>query len=363
MSRAFFAICLTLPGIFTIAQVSNNNIKDRTELLLNASPVHSNTNNASVEWNCINKALTNKCLVYHNDQWFHFTPDHNGKFFLNISSQQCRDQRGIQAIVIEGNPCEIKTYKILQCISKIHQDDVFIELDSLKSGVQYLVNIDGFLGDFCDFDIQFSSKPTGLPRVMSNRDTLNMKTSLKGSVVTIQWSVDETVAEEIKNFKVFRLEKGVQKSSLIGEAPLKANALGDYSKDYMLQDSLVKPGNYLYRIFGVQKETEYPILLDQQPVSFRPSNASEEGSTWAYIPIDLKEGDPFLVLVFNRVDYSLLRKYTGEFNQAKDSTFEVNLNEFVATGVKEFIILTSEKNSRQSKEFYFMFDGTKIVKQ
>ena len=90
LSFFLLVICFTLA-----AQVSNNNIGSRTELILDAAPTHSTTANSSVEWACVNKSLTNKCLIYHNDQWFHFTPQTNGKLFLNIASQQCRDLQGI----------------------------------------------------------------------------------------------------------------------------------------------------------------------------------------------------------------------------------------------------------------------------
>ena len=362
LNKLLYSIGFLLGFSSLTAQVSNNNIQNRAELILNATYLHSNTNHSSVEWNCINKALTNKCLVYHNDQWFHFTPNRNGNYFLNISAQHCRDLRGIQVIVIEGNPCEVNTYKILQCISKIHYDDVFIELDTLKAGTQYLVNIDGFLGDFCEFDIQFSEAPKGFSQVNINLDTLGMKVALKDSVATIRWSVHESIAEEITSLRVYRFSQNDKKSVLVKELSLRSNALGDYEKEYLVTDSLSKYDSYTYRVFGIQKNTEYPLLLDEQKVSFyRYKKPNEEILTWVYIPLELKNGDRYQVLVFNRVDYATLRKYTGEFDASKDTTFEINLKEFVDGGIKEFIILASEVNSNQSKEFYFRFDGRKIV--
>jgi hypothetical protein len=50
-----------------VAQVENNNIISRSELIVDGDWIHSTTANNSVEWSCVNKALTNKCLVYHND--------------------------------------------------------------------------------------------------------------------------------------------------------------------------------------------------------------------------------------------------------------------------------------------------------
>jgi len=362
LMRLLLTTLLLFINLVLVAQVSNNNISNRTELILDASWIHSSTENSSVEWACVNKTLTNKCLVYHNDQWFHFTPQTSGKFFLNISSQQCRDLRGIQAIVIEGNPCEISTYRILQCIPKIHQDDVFIELDSLKAGTQYLVNIDGFLGDFCQFEIQFSQFPKGIPRIAPNLDSLNLKTSLKSNVVTIQWTVHEALANEINLFKIFRFGRGEEKSTLIKELPIRANALGDFDHEYSLYDSLSVPNTYTYRIFGIQKNSEYPLLLDEQEITYYNRNKPPATlTTWVYIPLALKNGSPYQVLVFNRMDYSLLRKYSGNFDDAKDATFEMNLQEFVNAGVKEFIVLASELDSNHPKEFYFRFDGKRIV--
>ena len=73
----------------------------------------------------INKELTNKCVIYHNDQWFTSEANIGGTYYLNISSQKRRAAKGIQAIIIEGNSCEDATYKVLHCIPQISQQDVF----------------------------------------------------------------------------------------------------------------------------------------------------------------------------------------------------------------------------------------------
>ncbi|MFZ2905876.1 MAG: hypothetical protein WAZ98_06715 [Cyclobacteriaceae bacterium] len=344
-----------LPCIVGVAQVSNNNITDRSELVQNAVATHSNTNNASVEWDCVNKKLTNKCLVYHNDQWFHFTPDRDGKFFLNVSSQQCRNRQGIQVIVIEGNPCQINTYKILRCISKIHQDDAFIELDSLKAGIQYLVNIDGFLGDFCQFDIQFSTTARGFPGTMHNLDTLNMTAARTGRNVTIRWSVHESIAETTSVFRIYRKQQQDVKFTRIQDVSLHANALGDFVKTCEATDTLSRPGTYVYQIFGLRKETEYPVLLDEQTVSYKP------GLRVVHIPLKLKEGAPYLVMVFNKANNTMLRKYTGTFNRADGEIFEINLDTFIDAGANEFVVLASEVNAQKPGEFYFRYDGERFV--
>lgn len=201
----------------------NNSINARLRLILDEAALNSSTDNASVEWSCINKELTNKCLVYHNDQWFDFTVPKPGTYFLNVSSQECREKKGVQAVIIEGNPCEIKTYKILKCLSQIRQDDVFIRLDSLKPQITYLVNIDGFLGDFCDFKIQLSSRADGQPletkRPASRKDQ-------QRSIVRFEWTVSGERIEDIQKFKVYRRKSTSIKSVLVSEQYSMRNAYG-----------------------------------------------------------------------------------------------------------------------------------------
>ena len=182
------------------AQVVNDNISNGSRLILDSASIYSSTDEASVEWQCINKALTNKCLIYHNDQWFTFNVKSDGSYYLNISSQNCRDSRGIQAIVIEGDPCQVATYKIPYCIPRISQQNVFIELDGIRSNTRYLVNIDGIVGDFCDFNIQLSSRPAGLSGFARNLDTLKLSSSNYKNIVTLRWTLPKTYNDNIDAF-------------------------------------------------------------------------------------------------------------------------------------------------------------------
>lgn len=246
----------------SMAQVTNNNIADRIELKLN-EPAHSNTHHASVEWNCINKALTNKCLIYHNDQWFYFTPPENGTYYINIASQQCKKRLGVQLILIEGNPCEVKEYKLKRCINKIHQDDVFVTLDSLKANTQYLVNVDGFLQDFCEFNITFSDKPDGLPESRSSQHTLELKTETKDKVVTLNWRVGLDWVDRVEKFEVYRVKVGELKSECINKQTVRRNALGLFEENYTYSDTLQQDGQYEYTILMQDKNNDSRTLLDR----------------------------------------------------------------------------------------------------
>jgi hypothetical protein len=245
-----------------IAQVTNNNIADRIELKIN-EPVHSNTHHASVEWNCINKSLTNKCLVYHNDQWFYFTPPDRGTYYINIASQGCKKSLGIQLIVIEGNPCETNSYVIKRCIEKIHQDNVFIALNELKANTQYLVNVDGFLNDFCEFDVSFSDKPNGLPESLVSQHVLELKTETKDKLVTLTWRAGLSWIDSVEQFEVYRLKEGELKSVRVDRQTVRRNSLGLFDENYSYTDTLHQDGQYEYTILaeGISKNDRR--LLDQ----------------------------------------------------------------------------------------------------
>jgi len=346
----FIAINFTLG-----AQVINNRIEDRLELKLDSTSTPSTTANATVDWSCINKALTKKCLVYHNDQWFQFTPPTKGKYFLNLSSQQCRDLQGVQLIIIEGNPCEVASYKILQCIPKIFQDDVFVELDSLQANMNYLVNIDGFLGDFCEFDIQFSSTPRGLPRTGISFDTLNLAAQINTKGVLLEWHVDQSLLEKISKFEVYRFKIGEVKSTLTFVMSARGNALGAFVENYSFTDTLSARGMYQYKIIGVEREAESRLLLDQVKINFNPLTSPEK-QTIVKVPFLFASKGRVEIFVINKADHDLLDYSVREF--VEPETVSINLTKFVDYGIQQFWIKLRHIRSKELKQHIFVMNET-----
>ena len=43
--------------------------------------ITSNTTGCTVQRACVDERLTGKCIEYHNDQWFEFTPKVSGRYF------------------------------------------------------------------------------------------------------------------------------------------------------------------------------------------------------------------------------------------------------------------------------------------
>lgn len=347
----FRLVILLLAGFNSIAQVANNNIEERLHLDLN-KPISSSTAGANVQWKCINKALTNKCLVYHNDQWFSFTVDKPGNYFINISAQKCRDARGIQMIVIEGNPCEVSTYKILECISQIRSEDVFVEMNSLKTNTQYLVNVDGFLGDFCSFNIELAEKPKGLPRKDVNLDTLKIESRLEKKVVTLKWSIDEKMARDISEFKVFR------NTNLVSEIGMSRNAYGLAGNAFEFIDTLDATGTYNYNIYGIRESDNMPLLLSQRKFTVGEERLPEKNIVSKILPLRLmfKEHDVFQLRLYNYDGDHLLWKHDGEA-QGEGELFMIDPQPYVAYGLRKFQLLVLNGDGKRVDEIYFRVDG------
>ncbi len=348
MTWIFLRWLLIMPvllGSQAVAQVTNNNIANRIELKLD-SPARSNTHHASVEWDCINKALTNKCLIYHNDQWFSFTPSQSGTHYINIAAQQCKKRLGIQLIVIEGNPCEVESYKIKRCINKIHQNDVFVQLDSLEAGTQYLVNVDGFLEDYCEFAITFSDKPAGLPELLASQRALELKTTTTDKTVTLTWRAASDWVDRVERFEVYRQKTGEAKTERINIQAVRRNALGLFDEYYTYTDTLQQDGQYEYTILMEDKTTYNRTLLDRVQVkhTFAQKYVAEVPLKFEYpgrLNIDVIDAER------KKVVKTLSHDYQKPVTLSIDLSFQVN---YVA---KRFWVRVRQPETKQTEVFAF----------
>jgi len=350
-------VCLFIVVFFNPAfsQVSNNQIDQRFQLVLDDQPTHSTTANSSVEWGCVNKALTSKCLVYHNDQWFSFKVDAPGTYYLNISSQQCQKWQGLQVIVIEGNPCETETYSLIHCVPKVSQDDTFVELSSIKSNTLYLLNIDGFLGDFCEFDIRLSSRPAGLPVRFAFSDSVKVKSYVSERQVYLTWTASDELLNSIETFRVGR-KKNTEVKSKWTEVALKANAYGKFITDYSLTDTLPEQGTYTYMILGLKKESGYPVFLHEQRISFWEKTRLSLQQAYVYITPDFEKEAPLEILVLNAYTDEVLKKSSQDYNPKKDTNIGIYVTPFIGQGIKNFVVRIKNTKTKEFRRFYFRLD-------
>lgn len=335
-----------------MAQVTNNNIKDGSVLMLDAASIQSSTAHATVEWDCINRslrALTHKCLIYHNDQWFTFHVNKPGNFYLNIAALTCRDARGIQAIILQGNPCTTKQYKILKCIPKIEGNDVFIAMDSLLAGNDYFVNIDGFLGDFCKFEIQFSAIPKGILYTANSLDTLSLKADVTGKVTNLHWTASEPLLQTLERFQVYRKRKGEAALQVAVIAPV-LNTAGKYITNYSAMDVLSTAGIYTYEVIAVYKDSLLKEVLDRESVSFSPSVNLDP---FLHVSLDYKTGTKIQLMLIDEIRDVVLKQNTFVFNAKQDTQQKIYIGDYLDKGISHFLVVSTNLKTFEKRVYKF----------
>ena len=366
MARSL-SVCLLIlalrAGSTVTAQVVNNQIDERILLRVNEEPLPSSTAHATVEWRCVDKSLTRKCLVYHNDQWFSFKVDAPGKYFINIAAQQCKTGKGVQLIVIEGNPCEVETYRLLRCIPQIRQEDVFIELDSLMPGVEYLLNVDGFLGDFCQFEINVADRPSGLP--MQWKEVLELPRSfqLQDSIVSLTWQLPDSLLTNFGHFLVYR-KQPLSKLMRHGFVAGRSNAYGSIQRKYTFTDTLHQVGLYQYQIVGITPD-DIPVLVAEENINYNAITHPAQDPQPAVVKIALLYTAPTRLsfVLYNQTESMTLEKWKVEFNPVTDGLYKVDLSKWIQQDHRSFLLLVMDEFTHVATEYYFRWDGSRIIKE
>jgi hypothetical protein len=243
-----------------IAQVANDNIENR-RLLRAEETITSSTVSCTVQRACVDERLTGKCIEYHNDQWFEFRPPTAGTYYVNIGGQRCRDVRGVQLVVLTGTPCQPATYRILSCTSLGTQDDLYVPMPNLQAGQAYLLDVDGYLKDYCSFTLQVSGQAWGLPVVPA--PAVPQGPPAMSRVVALAWQVPDSLASA-RYCRVLRRELHEFRAREIWRQPLAVNTYGQRQLAYTITDTLAAPGQYLYQIVAEGEPADGPPTLLQQ---------------------------------------------------------------------------------------------------
>lgn len=339
------------------AQVNNDNVANRIRLEPDAPPLPTTTASSTVEWGCLNQALTGKCLVYHNDQWYSFQVSEPQSYFLNISRLTCRNSNGIQIILIEGNPCETKNYKVLHCIRQIKNEEVFIPLGMVVANMTYLIEIDGFDGDYCDFDIQISRRPSGLPmkyEELKHSEAAVGASSQKDSLVDISWKVPPGWLEQVDQFRVYLLKEGGI-FRLERALPATKNAYGKPADSYRLQDTLAAPGNYLYRVLGYPQNSQ-PLLMTEVRVSYVKRKKAPPVTQSIVIDPLFNQVAAYAVRVYEGQQLTVIHEVSGTYDPEQPAPIEIDMKDFIARGYRTYMVVLINKTTRESKEFYYRVD-------
>jgi hypothetical protein len=359
----FLIFCL----VESKGQVINDNIENRLELKLN-EPRLSNTTDCTLQWKCLNHALTKKLIQYHNDQWFFFKSTTTEQLFINISGQDCRDLRGVQIMVIGGFACIPESYEILECISLGDQDDVFLKLDHLDTGQEYLVLIDGYLNDFCSFEIELSEIPKGFP--IENSGLVPMElVPISDLHLEIFWSVPDSISNLVRQYEIFRKDDLAFNSLLIHEIPQGFNAKGAPRLDYVVEDILPDFGAYYYKIIGIGDMDRFLIakrlLSYNRPPRYKADSISsltntdssaskmENIQSWLEVDLHYPRACKLKISIYNASSQSLLKQFYFNYNPS-NRLIKTNIKEFEEKGIFYYRVEVANEESGEKKSHLIM---------
>ncbi len=347
MSKKFFPLLLYILCQWTCqGQVINDSLKNAIPIALE-SFLFSSTAGCTVEWTCVDEKLTGKCIKYHNDQWFYIRPSQDGDYFINISGQNCRDQKGVQLVVGTGEPCD-SSYSILSCTSLATQDDVFVPLESLSANVKYWLNVDGYLEDNCRFYIEWSRSPKGLPTSAKSTVTMDIKNRSRAGVFCLDWKISPEQANSWSHFELYRRERSEKRHLLKKTIPLLSNAKGDHQRHYTTCDS-TDQRQYHYRLLAYPRQG--PPLVLKSFLKKKESDPMELHGNSLPLHLNYKNGTSITVSVRDARRKTLLKNIDFLYKKKLHETILLDIKTLRVRGI-ERLEIDIRDNDNEVRQHY-----------
>ncbi len=212
------------------------------------------------------------------------------------------------------------------------------------------MNIDGYLGDFCKFNLELSRIPKGLPITTSINKLIKLKGTAANEAVILKWYATQSQLDSIGSFEIYRSKKTEVKSTLIASIPVYSNALGSRNENYAHIDSLFSDGEYRYRVIGISKITHSRTLLDEVLVEFYP-----EHDYTAIIPLNFSKKGALTIFILD-AENSNRTLHAGQYNYLQPGNLPVSLTEYAQIGIKRFWIKIRNERTKESRLFGYYID-------
>lgn len=322
-------------------QVSNDNAAGAITLFVDSAYYRSTTTHCTIEEACINRALTAKCLVYHNDQWFNFHTGDSVVYYLSVKNQNCRDIKGVQLLVIDGCICQPATYNILECISLATQDDISLALHQLKPNHSYIINLDGYLNDFCAFEIGISTRP---PDFHLRTDLKSdVKTQVQNGKIEFQWQLNEELINwGTTKFEIFRRFQSEKRFSILKQIEVERSVNGRYTIDYHTVDTLTQSGTYDYKVLALSLEGEKIVL--SEPSFHVYSNAINPNLI--FLDLDVKRKAVVNVAIYSYPFKHLLGNYKAPYTDH----FQLDLTPYLVQDTRQVQLVITDLTGDLKRE-------------
>lgn len=152
---------------------------------------------------------------------------------------------GVQLVLLTGEPCDPRTCTILSCVSSGTNDDFYLEA-SVRPHTTYLLNVDGYLEDFCAFNITLDSVARGVPAEPNL--VIPTKGEVAGKIVRLIWTLPDTLAEGISVFLVHKREQASYRFAIQDTVTVERNTFGALQHDYVYTDTLKDDETHFFRV-------------------------------------------------------------------------------------------------------------------
>jgi hypothetical protein len=221
------------------------------------------------------------------------------------------------------------------------------------AGNDYFVNIDGFLGDFCQFEIQFSSSPKGFLYTSTNLDTLALQAEVIGKTVDLHWTATEVQLQMLEQFEVYRKRKGDATLTVAILTPA-LNAAGKYITNYSTTDALSAEGIYTYEVVAIYKDSQLKEVLDRETVSFQ---TSEHLNPFLHVSLDYKTGTKVQLMLIDEMHDVVLKQTTFVFDAKYDQQQKIYIGDYLEAGISHFLVVSTNLKTFEKRVYKFTTTG------
>jgi hypothetical protein len=212
------------------------------------------------------------------------------------------------------------------------------------------VNVDGYLGDFCGFEIQVSRTPKGLPLATPDPVAVPVRADKRENRLTVRWQLPPALADQVIGFQVYRWFTKLPTSALLATVPVPFSSRGGEQLDYQVEDTLREEGRYQYRIVALTGDSSRVLIGQHWEVYEKPPAAPRDTANSLLLAPDCRPNTPLQILVFDALTDRVLRNI--DFT-CTGKPFRCDVSKFRQQGIYRYKVRVINLKNRRTNEYYF----------
>ncbi|MEO1451763.1 MAG: hypothetical protein AAFV07_19695 [Bacteroidota bacterium] len=367
--QVFLAYCL-LP-LSILGQTVSNDTCIKARVLQIDQPILNEQNHyAGLEETALPETEPVTCIkTFENDLWYQFeTLEGYGHYEVKVRPTSCNTPAGLQAILIRSDDCMAENYIYIDCRNPYAEVPFSLHVSDSIPGHRYLVQVDGYDGTRCSFDIELRALADD-PREPEAIGTIQMDygdapphfepesftLGFSNNEAEISWTANSR--EETEFFLVQRTRKYGSRvyGRVIGKVPARNSVGADEPVDYTFVDNAIfsKGQTSCYRIVRVHPSGERaygPIECVEvrlnEDLYVTPVYLTDQPDVYI-IKYSNKRKQDLRFALFDASD-TLLKELTKKKEPKADGSFTINMTDYPAG---QYLMTVEGKEERFSRRF------------